>query len=147
MSFEIPEKTIEIKCTEHAFSEFPELLYGSASDGTIYFDATLYLQNKNKTIYDFWDEYQSPVKSLLSVNSIPLENAFVLNQDDHVLIMFDLVYLFLCFVEPEFVSYVCDRINELFVSGFCISDTCLLRATSERLSNEILKNIINERKQ
>lgn len=146
MSVKNSEKTTKLTCTEHIFSEFPDLLYGTTTDGITYIDATSYLQTKNhKTIEDFWTQYRCPIESLLSENSIELKDAFVTNQDDHVLIILDLVFLFLSFVEPGFISYVCDRINELFTDGFSVSDTYLFRMSSERLSNKILKTIIDER--
>ena len=147
MSFKVSEEAIELTYTEQAFSEIPNLLFGTATDGTHYFDATYYLLQKkdSKTIYDFWEEYASPIRTLLSSNSISDNKAFCLNKDGHVLVVFDLVYLFLSFVEPNFLSYVCDRMNDLFSDGFCVSDTYLLRSYSERLSDELLIHIINER--
>ena len=45
MSFKVSEEAIELTYTEQAFSEIPNLLFGTATDGTHYFDATYKFYN------------------------------------------------------------------------------------------------------
>lgn len=141
----ITGKPIQLTCTEPAFPEFPALLFGNKTDnGNSFFDATAYIQNKNLTInaLDFFYKYEEPVKTLMSTYEIEEDQVCVLNQEGHYLIDGNLTYLFISFVEPDFLAYICDRIHELFTTGFCISDSYLLQTAKNRLTKDVLETII-----
>lgn len=135
-------KPINLKCKEQGIAEFPDMLFGNTSEG-IYFDASAYLQTKapSLTVPDFFQQYDHQIMSLMKTYDIKDSDVCKINNDGHFLIDSNFVYLFISFVEPDFLAYMCDRIHELFTDGFCISDTYILRAATNRLTPEILNTI------
>lgn len=137
--------SIKLQCTEQAFSEFPNLLIGTqAESGISYFDATLYLQKEeiHKSINDFFFQYRTPIISLCEAYDIAIDEACKINEAGHYLIDGNLIYLFISFVEPNFLAYMCDRIHDLFVHGVTVSDTYLLQSAKIRLSKEVLETVM-----
>lgn len=139
--------SIKLQCTEQAFSEFPNLLIGTqAESGIAYFDATLYLQKtqSEKSVNDFFSQYRTPILSLCDSYEIKYENVCQINESGHYLIDGNFIYLFISFVEPNFLAYICDRMNDLFANGVAVSDTYLLQMTRVRLSKEVLETITDD---
>lgn len=141
----ITGKPIQLTCSEPAFPEFPELLFGSSIDNDIsFFDATAYLQNKGLqlTETEFFQKYETPIQSLMRSYNMDEEQVCKLNHEGHYLIDGNFAYLFISFVEPDFLAYMCDRIHELFSNGFCISDTYLVQVAKSRLTKNVLETIL-----
>lgn len=141
MFLQITGKPLDLTCTEPAFPEFPDLLFGNETDsGASFFDATDYIQKKQLSIaaLDFFSKYEEPIKKLTFSYGIEPTQICKLNHQGHHLIDGNLVYLFISFVEPDFLAYMCDRIHELFTNGFCISDTHLVQAAKNRLTKDVL---------
>lgn len=145
----ISGEPIQLICTEPAFPEFPTLLFGNKTDnGNSFFDATAYIQNKNLKIHalDFFCKYEEPIKTLMGAYGIEENQVCAINQEGHYLIDGNLTYLFISFIEPNFLAYMCDRIHDLFTMGFSVSDTFLVQSASNRLTKNVLETIIeNER--
>ena len=145
MFLKISGKPIQLTCTEPAFPEFPTLLFGNKTDnGNSFFDATAYIQNKHltTTVLDFFQKYEEPVKALINSYGMEENQVCVLNQDGHYLIDGNLTYLFISFVEPDFLAYMCDRIHDLFTTGFCVSDTYIAQTVKSRLTKDVLETIL-----
>lgn len=141
----ITGKPIQLTCSEPAIPEFPELLFGSSIDNDIsVFDATAYLQNKGLqlTITEFFKQYEALIKNLIRSYNMDEEQVCKLNHEGHYLIDGNFAYLFISFVEPDFLAYMCDRIHELFSNGFCISDTYLVQAAKNRLTKNVMDTIL-----
>lgn len=141
------ENGIDLTCTEQSIPEFPNLLFGTEIEsGRPFFDATIYLQKQapEKNIQHFFAFYRKPIESLCEAYNIPYKSFCKINQKGHYLIDGNFTYLFIAFVDPDFLGYMCDRIHELFEKGVTVSDTYLLTAAHERLSKETLKAISNE---
>lgn len=137
-------KSMSLECNEQAFPEFPDLLFGTSIDSSIFFDATLYIQKKHPSLKtnDFFHHFQFQIKSLGDVYQIADADICKLNTEGHILIDSRLVYLFISFVEPDFLAYICERITDMFVTGICVSDTQILNMAKRRLSKEILEKVI-----
>ena len=139
--------SIRLQCTEQAFSEFPNLLIGTQTEsGITYFDATLYLHKNNieKSVNDFLSQYRTQILSLCDSYEIKYEDVCQINESGHYLIDGNFVYLFISFVEPNFLAYICDRMNDLFTNGVTVSDTYLLQMTRARLSKEVLSAMTDD---
>ena len=137
---------IDLNCTEQSIPEFPNLLFGTEIEsGRPFFDATVYShkQNPQKNIKDFFVQYKKQIESLCESYDVPYNSFCKINKSGHYLIDGNFVYLFIAFVEPNFLGYMCDRIHELFSKGVVVSDTYLLQAANERLSKEALEAINN----
>lgn len=139
--------SIQLQCTEQAFSEFPNLLIGTQDEsGITYFDATLYLHKNNieKSVNDFFSQYRTQILSLCDSYEIKYEDVCQVNESGHYLIDGNFIYLFISFVEPNFLAYMCDRMNDLFTNGVAVSDTYLLQMARTRLSKEVLSTMTDD---
>lgn len=145
MTIPCPGKQTNIICKEQAIPEFPHMLFGGANDGISYFNATLYLQNtkSSSSVEDFLTQYQVQIEALANAYEIKPENICIQNNEGHFLIDGSLCYLFIAFVDPNFLAYMMDRINDMFVHGFCVSDTYVFGLAKRRLPKEALQAIIN----
>lgn len=132
-----------IKCTEQAFPEFPDLLFGTSIDNRIqYFDATDYFNKKGLTLYspdDFLTAYFHPISALITAYELDKNRVCILNTEGHTLLDSNLIYLFISYINPDFLAHLNDRAHELFHNGFCVSDTYLYRMAKSRLTPEIFK--------
>lgn len=146
MAIKIPGKQTQITPTEHSFPEFPDMLFGTTAEGISVFDASDYLQRhkESASIADFFLQYEAPIKALVEAYDIKDDDVCILSKESHYLIDSSLIYLFIAFVQPDFLAYICDRMQEMFSSGFCVSDSYLLGKTQQRLSAEVIQAMINE---
>lgn len=138
MSVKVSGSPINIQCTEHDFPEFPELLFGKTDKGVTYIDASAYLQNTGLSINVFFVSYKRAVEAIIKSHGLDEDKVCVLNTEGHILIDSSLVYLLISFVNPDFLAYMFDRIDEMFSVGFTVSDTYLLQQARRRLPEEIL---------
>lgn len=141
-------KPIVLKCEEPSIPEFPQLLFGGQPDSsgntTIYFNATHFINktNPNKKVSDFFEKYDEPLKALSEAYKIDSSQICKLNHEGDVLIEQSFVFLFISFVEPNFLAYICDRMHELLSQGFAVSDTYIYRSAHNRLDAKTLQNLI-----
>lgn len=137
----LSESQIDLICSEPAFPEFPELLFGTqVESSTQYFDATSYIQKKNPKLsaQGFFDSFGGYIDTLANTYEIRNEDIYKTNLQGHLLIESSFIYLFISYVEPTFMVYMCERMNELFANGICLSDTFLLQSARSRLTKEVI---------
>lgn len=134
---------IKLQCKEQSFPEFPNLLFGQNESGRSYFDATHYLSKmaEPQPIQSFFNQYRYQIKSLCDTYEIDNDKVCLINEEGHYLIDGAFLFLFIAFVEPDFLAYMCDRIFELFAHGVAVSDTYLVTAARTRLSPKVLSAI------
>lgn len=134
---------IDLKCEEQSFPEFPNLLFGQSETGRSYFDATHYLSKMTDPmpIQSFFNQYRYQIKALCDTYEIDNDKVCLINKNGHFLIDGTFLFLFIAFVEPDFLAYMCDRTFELFAHGVAVSDTYLLSAAQTRLSSKALAAI------
>ncbi len=134
---------IQLKCEEQSFPEFSNLLFGKSKTGRSYFDATHYLSKMTEPtpLQPFFNQYRYQIKALCDTYNIASDQVCLINQEGHYLIDGIFVFLFISFVEPNFLAYMCDRTFELFAHGVAVSDTYLVTAARSRLSKEVLTAI------
>ena len=136
------ERRVEnIVCNEQAFSAFPNLLIGNSIDNSVkYFDATVYLQSIGLSSYSpdhFFKSYFHPIHALVTAYGLDKDRVYIKNHEGHSLIDSSLVYLFISYTNPDFLAHINDRIDELFVSGFCVSDHYLYTTAKARLTPDV----------
>ncbi len=134
---------IKLLCKEQSFPEFENLFFAQSEDGRSFFDATHYLSKMTEplSISLFFAQYRYQIKSLCDAYEINKDNVCLINQEGHYLIDGTFVFLFIAFVEPNFLAYMCDRMFELFAHGMTVSDTYLVQSARSRLSKEVLTAI------
>lgn len=134
---------IDLNCSERLFPEFPELLFGRQPDGeAIYFDASNFAKSKKlsaSTVDNFLKSYSVPIDAVVRTAQLNEATVCRMNREAHVLLDSSLLYLFISFVEPRFLIYMFDRMDELFSTGFCVSDSYLVNKTLSRIPMEVLK--------
>lgn len=136
---------IKLQCQEQSFPEFPNLLFGKSEDGRSYFDATHYLSKMTEPtpIQPFFTQYRYQIKALCDTYEIDSNKVSLINENGHYLIDGTFVFLFIAFVKPDFLAYMCERTFELFAHGVTISDTYLASSAAQRLSKEVLCSLIS----
>lgn len=119
------------------YPEFPELLFASDKDENLYFDATLYIEHKGDITkhspIDFARKFSFWFESAKDIYDI---NATIVTDDaiGHVLIDESLALLFICYIDPQFSMYIIERISEMLLNGFVLSDTCITQMARDRLN-------------
>ena len=132
------------------YREFPELVFGDTINGTTYFDATLYIEHKgNVNIHspvDFIRKFSFWFENFKIIYEIS-DNDLIITDEatEHVLIDESLALLFIAYIDPSFGAYMIDRVSEMFLNGFVLSDSNILQIIRNRLTNETLSNLIKEK--
>ena len=139
-------KAINLQCTEPSIAEFPDLLFGTTSERRIYFDADAYLQTHSpvKSVQDFFKDYAAPIQQLQILWNMKDTDVYKLNTQGHILIDSNLVYLFISFVEPEFLAYMLECMDTLLADGVVITDANIVKAARRRLDAESIKAMIED---
>lgn len=139
-------KPIELKSLEPSFPEFPHLLFGESIDNGIrYFDATTYLQQTNSTIKveHFFSLYSGAVQTIKENANIADSDVCGRGQNGHVFIHSDFTHIFIMCTDPNYLVYVCERLDDLLESGFALSDR---RIVFEAISRNFDPSIFQEEK-
>lgn len=142
--------TMKIKqCTHPAkrYEEFPELLFAAAEDGIQYFDATYYLLQKGDpqrhSIRHFETQFYLWKQAACAAYEIHADEVIVKERDSgHILIDESLALLFVAYIDPAFGVYLLERMSEMFLNGFVLSDSAIIVQARLRLTKETLTNII-----
>lgn len=119
------------------YSEFPDLKFGVAGNDIEYFDADDFILSRDLTSTHNITKFQQTffyflTKAQIAYNLNP-EDVFVINKKDkHHLVSIELALLFIMYVDPNFMFFVLDRIDEMFISGIAISDTVLQQLYANR---------------
>ncbi len=121
------------------FAEFPELLFASDVTNTLYFDATLFIELKGDAAvhspddfaqrFMFWFECAKEVYEVDSDSMMVTDDA-----TGHILIDESLALLFVCYVNPQFSIYIIERVTEMLLNGFVLSDSCIAQMAGDRLN-------------
>lgn len=140
MAAEFSARPSTIICTEQQFPEFPDMLFGKSSEGTVFFDATEYLQKQHSSLAvdQFFQQYEQAITALAESYNLDKRDIHLVNPGGHHLIDGNFIYLFIAFVEPSFWAYMFDRIHEVFSNGICLSDSFILQSAKERLNPDVI---------
>lgn len=141
-------KIIQFTCSEVALPEFPQLLFGNHSDGSRYFDATFYLQEKDPShtlsVEGFFKNFHFQIQAIANTYQLQHNSLVLINKQGHQLINGHLCYPFLSYVDPQFCAYINEIMEEVFVNGFAISDTHLISSVKRKLTPDMWKQLWND---
>ncbi len=141
-------KVKKVPCRSIRYKEFPDLLFGTPQEGApAYFDATHFIQSrgdeKRHSLADFRVAFHLWIEELCRQYEIDREDLFIRDEaSGHLLIDECLALLFVVYIEPPFGVYLLERISEMFVDGFTVSDTWLVQSVGLRFTNEELTQIL-----
>lgn len=125
------------------YAEFPEMLFGKQPEEQIsYFNATQYIQKKGDpkrhNISEFQKDYVHWIDAAKQLYEIENQDIFFFNEAGDILIDESLALPFLAYIQPEFGIYLLERMSEMLLNGFVMSDNCLLQTVKQRFSDEEL---------
>ena len=141
-------KVKKVPCRSIRYKEFPDLLFGTPQEGApAYFDATHFIQSrgdeKRHSLAAFLEALHLWLADLCRQYDIDREDLFIRDEaSGHLLIDECLALLFVVYIEPPFGVYLLERISEMFVDGFTVSDTWLVQSVGLRFTNEELTQIL-----
>ena len=131
------------------YEEFPELLFGTSVSGTVYFDATHYIEcvgdsHKHSPV-DFARKFSFWFESFKAAYEIP-DNELIATDEatGNVLIDESLSLLFVAYIDPEFGAFMTERVSELLLDGVVLSDTRIMQMIRNRLTKDLLIKLIEE---
>lgn len=133
------------------YGEFPELLFGTSANGAAYFDATLYIAEKGDakrhSPVDFIRKFSFWFESVKVAYEIA-DNEIIITDEatGHILIDESLALLFVAYVNPDFGVHILERVSEMLLDGITLSDTRIIQVVRNRLTKEVLSNLIKEEK-
>lgn len=137
-------KSIAGKCDKVFIPEFPELLFMETEEVT-YFDATAFCAARGctETVSDFLVMCECFIDKLVNSYSLAENCVACFDARGNILIEGHFTYLFISFVEPNFLAYLLDRVNEMFSNGFAVSDSYIATLANSRLTKEMLTEMAN----
>lgn len=147
----IPHVTGEptaLKCTVPFSAEFPEILTVTTDDdGITYFDATAYLEtkkDKNLSVDKFFYHFRYLHYNMLQRYGLDAKQTVLVDRSSHILIDARFAYLFISYVEPDFLLYINGILIELFANGMVLSERYIAQLAKERLPQDVLMMLANE---
>lgn len=147
----IPHVTGEqtaLKCTVPFSAEFPEILTVTTDDdGITYFDATAYLEtkkDKNLSVDKFFYHFRYLHYNMLQRYGLDAKKTVLVDRSSHILIDARFVFLFISYVEPDFLLYINGVLTELFGDGIVLSERYIAQLAKERLPQDVLMMLANE---
>ncbi len=133
-----------MKCTLRTsfslrYREFPELLFASDSKNRLYFDATLYVEQKGDVTkhspIDFARSHASWINAICTSYDVDEATIIVTDQNtEHILIDESLALLFVAYIDPEFGVHMLERMSEMLLNGFVLSDSCISQIAGDRIN-------------
>ena len=134
----------KVPCRTIRYREFPELLFGeSPNSGSTYFDATHFIRSRGDehrhNVKEFRIAFHHWITTLTNMYSIEKEALVIRDETSgHLLIDECLALLFVVYGDPDFGVYILERVSELLIDGFSVSDSWLVMAAGNRFTIEEL---------
>ena len=138
----------KVPCRTIRYREFPELLFGeSPNSGSTYFDATHFIRSRGDerrhNVKEFRIAFHHWITTLTNMYDIEKEALVIRDETSgHLLIDECLALLFVVYIDPAFGAYMLERVSELLIDGFTVSDSWLVMAAGNRFTfEELTKNL------
>ena len=134
----------KVPCRTIRYREFPELLFGeSPNSGSTYFDATHFIRSRGDerrhNVKEFRIAFHHWITTLTNMYDIEKEALVIRDETSgHLLIDECLALLFVVYVDPDFGVYILERVSEILIDGFSVSDSWLVMAAGNRFTIEEL---------
>lgn len=148
MDFKTNFLSNELKVTDNLLSEFTGLHFATVNEDTALFDYTAYIEENNLEPIDykvFMRLNKHFIMSIVKLRNLDTSRLFYQNTNGHILVAGELVYLFLCFINPPLIEYLTSLITEILTDGFAVSNGYLYSNTLQRIPTDVLEEIIQSR--
>ena len=128
------------------FEAIPTLLFTNPSSTMWYFDATHYLeeQDDKKEVTVFFQKLKPIVQQICEAYKIDNADLAFQNNQGHILIRGELKYLFLMWFNKEFLLYAMYVLEELFTTGYVLSDETIIRIIKEKIPKSVLEQLLKD---
>ena len=127
---------------EESYPEFAQLLFYTGPGEKVYFDASHLLAaadpDNRKDIDDFFRQFSFQVAAVCTCLKLADGDVLLLNPENgHAMVIDELEFLFLSYVDELLVPYINMRMRELFIYGFTMSDAMLERTVKQRFGKDV----------
>lgn len=137
---------VEVKDT--FLPDISGLYFGILSEDKSVFDFTAYVEENKLQASDykaFMRLNRHFIESLAQLSGKKTSEMFYQNTDGHILIISELVFLCLAFVNPELLGYFNALVSDAITDGVAYSSGFVYSMAANRLPSEALNDIIKER--
>lgn len=141
----ITGEPIKITCTKPFSPEFPTLLTETSTDDEIeYFDATAFLEslkNEALSVDRFFLNFQFQQRAIINSYKLDPKKTVRVDPNNHILIDVSFAYLFISYVEPDFIAYINNKIVDMFQDGMVFSDSFIAAKAKDQLGDDVLMSL------
>lgn len=148
MDYKTNVLTNELEVKDELLIEIEGLKFGVLGENKVVFDYTAYFleNNLNPIDYKTFLRYNKHyIETLIRPNGLKTSEIAYQNTDGHILIASELVFLFLAFADPNLLIYFNALLSDVIQNGIAHSNGFLFTMANQRLSTNILQDIIKER--
>jgi len=149
MDYRITTLKDEVVCDLIGIPDFPDIKFGAYGQYNL-FNLTDYLRTLGR---EQSEDYRTIsrllrgfIEKLINAYGIPLDKLFFQNPNGDELVNGVLVYLFLIYLEDDFLRYANDLLDDIFVDGIAVSDSYVYKMARLRLAPEVLNNMLDEKR-
>lgn len=147
MDYRINNIDKSVICEEQIIQDIPSLLF-TEIEGVVVFDATGFCLTNNLDEFDFRTFSRINkvyIEALVKETGLDKTKLFFTEKGKHTLVVQDLVFMFLAFVDSGICSYFNNILADAITNGVAFSDGFAVQLASQRIPTDILKEIINKR--
>lgn len=147
MDYRINNIDKSVICDEQVIQDIPSLLF-TEIEGVVVFDATGFCLTNNLDEFDyrtFSRINKVYIEALIKETGLDKTKLFFTEKGKHTLVVQDLVFMFLAFVDSGICSYFNNILADAITNGVAFSDGFAVQLASQRIPTDILKEIINKR--
>lgn len=143
MNYKTTRLTAAVQCTTPVIGEFQNLLFGAAENMPRVFDATAYMENFDSA--DFSRRCMPAIEARARETGLDTNTLFYANTDGHTLVNAALTYTFLQYATPALTVYFESIVDDCLQNGAAFSDAFIAHLAADRLSDETMAKISEER--
>lgn len=148
MDYKTTILTQELKTDADLLPELAGLHFGIIGERKALFDFTAYVEENalpNTDYKAFMRGCKYFIETLANNADKKTSELFFQNTDGHILIAAELVFICLAFVNPEMCVYFNSLLTDAISEGVAYSHGFTFSLAADKLSSEVLSDIINER--
>lgn len=147
MDYKLNQLGKGVKCENNLLQDIPALGFTEVNE-TLLFDATDYCSMAGIDGFD-WRVFSRTnkiyIEGLAKIIGLDTHKLFYQEKGGHILIIQDLVFLFLAYVEPSLSVYFNNLIADALTNGVAFSDSFAVQLASNRIPTDVMRQIINDR--
>ena len=137
----------QIKCEEPLLQDIPALKFTDIDD-VLVFDATEYCLVGELEDFDyraFSRMNKRYIEYIAGATGIDMKKMFFQEKGGHILVVQDLVFMFLAYVEQSLCSYFNNILADAMANGIAFTDGFAVQLAMQRIPSDVMREIINNR--